>query len=644
MSSTGGRVPSGTTKTKGGGRVSARTSAYKPQAGVPPAHGRSTLASKPKASIRALQPVDTNLSAHARTDPFAALTTLRRLLSALPSRLGGCQYRLSPDEHRLAVHLLGIVEPFVHVSPPNCACAPRRTLVRLPMEILDAIAFWVDGRRDLAALAGTCRRLRDVVVPRHSEYRLVRCKPSAVRVWHHLVVHRGLARNVRRLEILDERASGEQEVVPAGIQTTETDLESTDDELEMHAKQERLLLAALGKMTALKSVKWSCNHSLVAFERVWPALVKCGSIEEVDVHDNLVFQAAGPSGDEATVPSAKAQKGGQMVLHELRTAGFHGTKTAFGASKEPDLGRISSMIHHCPNLEALTVSYVTRRSPGFSSPVADDFLLCGRWTHLRSLTLTNVWCAPGAGLDAAAAFLLAHVNLEVLHLDVAFGTGQAGGAALSTFKLPPGSLPCLKELKASRDFATALLSCSTGSPAGRPLDTLKGVRLTGSARDRIFLENLKIHAGQTLRHLELGGWHDMDDIRKLAECVPRLTWLDLGKKEGSASNGIGPAGKQAAANGASNFTEWTEVLEQFTELTTFHGIRFFYEVTLTDNGAALSLSDRSRVRKNEEVASVLAWKCPKLRRLDHWEEGTNKVIVLVRNAEGVHHEVRRVKV
>ncbi|KAI0366074.1 hypothetical protein BV20DRAFT_952981, partial [Pilatotrama ljubarskyi] len=269
--------------------------------------------------------------------------------------------------------------------------------------------------------------------------------------------------------------------------------------------------------------------------------------------------------------------------------------------------------------------------PGFSSPVADDRLLCGRWSGLRPLTLTNLWCNPDAGLDAAAAFLLAHVNLEVLHLDVSFGAGgQAGGAALSTFKLPAGCHPRLKELKASRDFANALLACPTDRPDRRPLETLTGVRLSGSARDRVFLENLRLHCARTLRHLELSGWQEMEDSRKLAQSVARLASLDLGKKA---------PGKLAAAN-----TEWREVLEQFTELTTFHGIRFFYEFASTDSGAALSLSDRSRrVRKNDEVASVLAWKCPKLRRLDHWEEGANKVIVLVRDAEGVRYKVRRMK-
>ncbi|KAJ7277458.1 hypothetical protein C8J57DRAFT_1309327, partial [Mycena rebaudengoi] len=84
----------------------------------------------------------------------------------------------------------------------------------------------------------------------------------------------------------------------------------------------------------------------------------------------------------------------------------------------------------------------------------------------------------------------------------------------------------------------------------------------------------------------------------------------------------------------SNAAEWVQLLAGLPELATFYGVRFFYEV---------------RVRKNDEVAGVLAWKCVKLKRVDHWEEGGGKVVVLVRDgerergAEKVRWEIRRVK-
>lgn len=85
------------------------------------------------------------------------------------------------------------------------------------------------------------------------------------------------------------------------------------------------------------------------------------------------------------------------------------------------------------------------------------------------------------------------------------------------------------------------------------------------------------------------------------------------------------------------------MLSPLNELTTFHGVRLFYEVSSTDPNAAASLSERSRLRKNEEIASNLVWKCAKLRRVDHWEEGSGKVVILIRDGEKVKYEVRRVK-
>ena len=85
--------------------------------------------------------------------------------------------------------------------------------------------------------------------------------------------------------------------------------------------------------------------------------------------------------------------------------------------------------------------------------------------------------------------------------------------------------------------------------------------------------------------------------------------------------------------------DWANLLTQFSELTTFHGVPFFYEA----GSGPVTISDRSRIKKNDEVASVLAWKCPNLRRVDHWEEQSSKVIVLFRDGEKVRWEVRRIK-
>lgn len=282
----------------------------------PPSKGRLLRAS---ASISASRPrktldpksqttsINTNLSAHPRTNPTNALSVLLKLLTSLPSRIGGCQYKLTPAEHALSLHLVSVIDPFVYhglraLAPPQNQTSASYfvSLVNLPTEILDAIIFHIDSRKDLLNVALGCKRLHDIVFPRHFEYRVIRCKVSSISVWNHLILHRSLARNVRRLEILDERSSattsgnfskGRGMAIPKNILLQrDTDLESTDDELSMHVKQEKYLAAALVRMTGLREFQWSCNHSPISIAHVWPTLMmRAVNLQVMDIYDNQVF-------------------------------------------------------------------------------------------------------------------------------------------------------------------------------------------------------------------------------------------------------------------------------------------------------------------------------------------------------------------
>ncbi|KAF5378220.1 hypothetical protein D9757_009150 [Collybiopsis confluens] len=666
-----------------------------PSASAPLSRSRKSNASKPKSGSaiaqastgksirRALPAIDINLNSYNRTDPFQAFNVLIKLIGSLSSRVGGCQYRLTAQEHRLSLHLLSIVEPFVSSTPS------KRTLItRQPTEILDAIVFHISSRVDLLNLAMSCSRMHDIVIPRHFDYRVVKCKVSSISVWNHLSIHRSLALNVRRLEVLDERALGSAsgahaaEMVPGGISSTETDLEDTDDELGIHEKQERYLINALSKMTHLESFVWSCNHSPISIDLLWPMLLKCHTLKEVEFSDNMVFSPAVHDGSEG-------QKSKPAVAKELKTVALKSTKHVYGAVNHPDFTRVKGMLNSCPNLESLSIAYVQPRSQPHAHLLADDLFLFGRWPNLTSLTLTNLRCSPFTGIDAASSFIFAHLNLEVLHLDMS--PGAAAAAWYNKLIFPNNCLPHLRELKAHRDLVSSVLACPSDIP--RPLETLKGIRLTQPAYPQknadAFFVNLR-RFGTNVMRVELTSWSEMDDIRRLVEAAPKLTWLDLGQK-GNGHERMGLSGPITCSSAKSqlsvvNVTEWAMLLSAAPELTTFHGVKFFYEVshsaqasianavnlssfahgsagTLSSSNATsnagsanlnltnLSMTDRSRIRKNDETAGVLAWKCTKLRRVDHWEDGTGKVIVIARDGGdgkdkdklGPRWEIRRVK-
>lgn len=243
-------------------------------------------------SRKPVQAVSTDLSHYDRSNPFTAMDTLRKLLSQLPNNPGAHQYKMNPAEHKLAMHLLTIVEPYVGPT------ISHYNITRMPTEILDNIAFYVDLKRDLLSLALTCHRMRDIVSPRHSNYRVVKAKVSLTRVWRHLTVFRGLARNVRRLEIMDERSSDAEKIIPSDIPTTEADVESMYDGLDLSAQQEKSLVSAVAEMHGLQSFKWSRTHSLISIESLWPTLLNCPQLSLVDLNDNAMFLDQDPEEEE----------------------------------------------------------------------------------------------------------------------------------------------------------------------------------------------------------------------------------------------------------------------------------------------------------------------------------------------------------
>jgi hypothetical protein len=148
----------------------------------------------------------------------------------------------------------------------------------------------------------------------------------------------------------------------------------------------------------------------------------------------------------------------------------------------------------------------------------------------------------------------------------------------------------------------------------------------------------------------------MEDIRKLVPSLPHVQYLSLGNKIGAAAT-TGGSGRKGSGP-SSNITEWIDLLSTLPDLSTLHGVKFFYEVPSEPPRSSgdhhhsvpmpMSTMERSRMRKNDEVAGLLAWKCKQLRWVDHWEYGSGKMIHLVRDHHGggedkVRWEVRRLR-
>ena len=238
------------------------------------------------------------------------------------------------------------------------------------------------------------------------------------------------------------------------------------------------------------------------------------------------------------------------------------------------------------------------------------------------------------------------------------------------------------------DVQAILLGLWLQSKASNSLDILWAITpLTSTQLAPFRMPSSKTKA-INVRTIELSGWHDTEEIRKLIPSIPNVQYLDLGKKLGAMArrNGHTERGGPSSNPGlpASNITEgMIDLLSTLPELSTLHGVKFFYELssaptdawvstcdtstsalamacvnsTRQSHTAQMSVMERSRMRKNDEIAGVLAWKCGKLRWVDHWDEGSSKIIQLLRDndvlqtddggtpggKDKVRWEVRRVK-
>jgi hypothetical protein len=76
-------------------------------------------------------------------------------------------------------------------------------LLRLPIDALELIAEWLDDRPDLLSLALSCSTWKNIIIPRHLEYREISLSVDHDLIWRHLAERPSLASNVRRLVISD---------------------------------------------------------------------------------------------------------------------------------------------------------------------------------------------------------------------------------------------------------------------------------------------------------------------------------------------------------------------------------------------------------------------------------------------------------
>jgi hypothetical protein len=135
----------------------------------------------------------------------------------------------------------------------NTICSPPS----LPIEILDKIAFYVDSHEDLISLALTCWQLKEVVIPDHSDYRMITIQHDMHHLWADFVKSPRVAQHVKALHLYDP---DDWTPRPRYLKTLDDHSQGDDEPLRSSKEKEEIKLSnmcqALRNMTALQEFVW----------------------------------------------------------------------------------------------------------------------------------------------------------------------------------------------------------------------------------------------------------------------------------------------------------------------------------------------------------------------------------------------------
>ncbi|KAJ6608638.1 hypothetical protein B0H10DRAFT_521952 [Mycena sp. CBHHK59/15] len=299
----------------------------------------------------------------------------------------------------------------------------------LPFDIIDPILSHVDSRRDLVSFATVSRACKELVIPRHTEYRILRLGVTVHQnVWAHLAQRSDLAWNIREVEIgrslpdlspphFSATATAKPERYPVSLIEPPTDLEA--DILDIVASN---ICQALRNMHSMRSFTWfeACDptgalHGVPWYYRsVLQALRESDSLVRLRIVDNT--NAPSEAANDEDYPLWHIANLQTLVLKQM---GWR-------------LDGLVSLLSRSPNLQLAV------ESPIFAS--------C-RLPQLRKLNLT----LAGTHDINIIGFLEHHPTIEDLRW---YPTNES-------LRLGHGSLPVLKRLITSHSFACSILSDPT---------------------------------------------------------------------------------------------------------------------------------------------------------------------------------------
>ncbi|KAG9225623.1 hypothetical protein CCMSSC00406_0003126 [Pleurotus cornucopiae] len=444
-------------------------------------------------------------------------------------------------------------------------------ILSLPPEIIDQIIFLVEKPRDLLALALACRAVSEVIIPYHIDYRHI-LTPLRSNLWDHLITRRDLANRISHLYIHDDAESYGTSPFPRLVDWSEGWANETTDDTLLR------VCDALSSMKNLVSLKWKPllseldPETTVLEGSLWPTIQSFASLR----HLHLPYPM--PRVRKYNVLSNPLWSISNLTSLTL-------DNIPLPLYPFPPAPCIASLLRHSPCLEKLCLNAT---HPPVSLPDIPLPRLCRLVFRTRLRDQEPFSRSPCPSLSR---FLETHPSIESVEWLDSFP------ALLDDY-----TLPNLRHIygRDTRNGVENILN--TPYHQKRPIESLGQLRL--SPMLFVALSNIQPH---TLRKVDISHFPTIEDIGRLADMFPGITWLRVPAIDYRNDFSVVTTRVILTA-------EWPDVLSRFQNLEVFHGVSFFLEPT--------------QCEENLHRAEYLHSICPRLREVDHWDTESSAILEL----------------
>ncbi|KAF8624032.1 hypothetical protein AX17_007238 [Amanita inopinata Kibby_2008] len=451
-------------------------------------------------------------------------------------------------------------------------------LLALPPEILDQIFSYIDRLPDLTAFALASRQCARHVIPRHTEYRIVRANMLRSKLWHHLAERPNLTRNIREVHMYDKYGHVFPDRYPTTLVPPVVNVREETPDAE--AKRMLAMCSALWSMDVLTTFIWTAE---IVTRRPpkdprWEVAILDVISRKAATLRHLLLK-----GEFAT---ANIREDPQSLRYPVWRITNLTSLHLSGANwfNQNNASHLECLLSRNPNLENLVIPMEFTRLAFCSLP------------RLKRFKLTLTSGAPILIDRIHIQFLAQHPTIEELEW---YPIGNE-------MDLPSGILPNLKYLSTNAAFVEALysdgISESSSTDAPEPQTdahapkrrAIECLNLPSLAPSTMQVLERTPHDRASLRKLVLYWLRYDDPIDRIPQLFPNITHLNF---PSSVTN--------PNVNEQYIFTMdgWLKTLPQFQRLEVFRGTGIWETVR------------QGSLRALNAIESI-ARACPNLREID----------------------------